>query len=83
MKSKDQQLLEEVYTKILKEESKKMTPQQEHVYSRYWSTDWEFDRWEGDSIIMKRWDRGSDSASMLAELIIKPDGEHYRLKKEE
>jgi hypothetical protein len=82
MKSKDQTLLEEAYTKVLKEGNQKMTPQQEHVYSRYRSADWEFDRWEDDNIIMKRWDRGSDSASMLAELIIKPDGEHYRLKKD-
>ena len=80
MKSKDQQLREEAYKKIA-ESTQKMTPQQEHVYSKYRSADWEFDRWENDgSVVMTRWDRGSDSAIRLAELIIKPDGEHFRTK---
>jgi hypothetical protein len=66
---------------ILNEEQHKMTPQQEHVYSIYRSADWEFSHWEDDgSIVMTRWDRGSDSAIRLAELIIKPDGEHERVK---
>ena len=79
MKTKDQILLEQAYRKVV-ENKHKMTPQQEDVYSRYRSVGWEFDGWEDDgSLIMTRWDRGSDSAMRLAELVIKPDGEHERL----
>ena len=80
MKSKDQQMLEEAYKKVTEGATKQMTPQQEHVYSRYRSADWEFEDWDGDDIIMTRWDRGMDSQTRLAELVIKPDGEHYRKK---
>ena len=66
---------------ILNEAEHKMTPQQEHVYSRYISAGWEFSHWENDgTLVMTRWDRGSDSATRIAELIIKPDGEHGIVK---
>lgn len=79
MKTKDQTLLEEAYQRVL-ENKHEMTPQQEDVYSRYRQVGWEFDRWENDgSLIMTRMDRGSDSVMRLAELVIKPDGEHERI----
>ncbi len=81
MKSKDQQLLEEAYQSIRESQKLgKMTPQQEHVYSRWTSAGWEFEMWDGEDVIMQRWDRSLDGASRLASMRIKPDGEHYREK---
>jgi len=54
-----------------------MTPQQGHVYSKFRSFDWEYDYTDDNGdIIMQRWDRSADGAQRLAQLIIKPDGEH-------
>ncbi len=73
--NKDSKLLAEAYGRVVKQ----MTPQQEAVYSKYKSFGWDFEAWEGDNVIMKRWDRGMDSARVLAELEIRPDGEHQKL----
>jgi hypothetical protein len=58
MKSKDQQKLEEAYQSIRESQKLgKMTPQQEHVYARWESAGWEFEMWDGEDVIMQRWDR--------------------------
>lgn len=80
-KPSDQILLEEAYQSIRESQKLgKMTPQQEHVYARWESAGWEFEMWDGEDVIMQRWDRSLDGASRLASMRIKPDGEHYREK---
>ena len=79
MKSKDQTLLEEAYTKVLKEGSREMTPEQERTYFKFEKLGYEFDRWEDNNVIMLLMDRGYDSAVKLEEIAIKPNGKHYEL----
>ena len=58
----------------------KMTPQQKHQYSILRDLGWEYDYSEGGKVYMNRMDRGSDSSSKLATMVIEPDGNSYREK---
>ena len=76
------QQLKDLIKEVLSESSDydKMTPQQKHQYEILRDLGWEYDYTENKDVYMNRWDRGSDSSSKLATMIIKPDGEHYRIK---
>lgn len=74
--------LKELIKEVISEVSDydKMTPQQKRQYSILRDLGWEYDYSEGGKVYMNRMDRGSDSSSKLATMVIEPDGEHYREK---
>lgn len=62
-------------------EANELTTQQERTYAIYRSTGWEYDYMDGNRIFLKKWDRIADGSSVLAELIIEPNGEAIRTKR--
>jgi hypothetical protein len=55
--------------------TQEMTSEQEEVFYRSLAhAGWEFEMWDGDDLIIQRWDRGIESSKILAALRIKPDG---------
>ena len=53
---------------------KKATEEQERAYYLHREAGWEFSHWEGDCIIMARWDHTAESRTLKMETAIKPDG---------
>ena len=84
MKSKDQQLLEEAYQKVVESQSpREMTPKQAETYFRLEKAGYEFDYWDRQDVVMARRERGMEYSKKYGSLAILPSGETFPLKDED
>ena len=86
MKSKDQQLLEEAYQKVL--ESQKfgeMSPSQEETYHKLIEIGYVFDYWDsnGRDVVMTKRERGNEYSHKQDSIAILPSGDTFPLKEED